>query len=121
MSEKLAGRPVDGDGNWEKQTPRTIRFYDRDWARIETHAVMRGMTAAELVRAATIAVVGEGSAVSGSDGQVIAQIERIFRYVHVLATAMRNEMLKDGRDEELEELVREARELQAELKKGRPE
>ena len=121
MSEKLAGRPVDGDGNREKQTPRTIRFYDRDWARIETFAVMRGMTAAELVRTAAIAAVGDRPALGGSDGQVIAQVERIFRYVHVLATAMRNEMLKDGRSEELDELVREARELQAELKKGPPD
>ena len=30
--------------------PRTIRFTERDWERIETFAVMRGMTAAELVR-----------------------------------------------------------------------
>ena len=64
---------------------------------------------------------GEGSAVGGSDGQVIAQIERIFRYVHVLATATRNEMIRGGRGEELDERVREAHELQAELKKERPD
>ena len=121
MSQKLAGRPIDEDGNWEKQTPRTIRFYDRDWARIETYAVMRGMTAAELVRAAAIAAVGDRPALDGSDGQLTVQIERIFRYVHILATAMRNEMLKNGRGEELEELVRSARELQGELKTGRPD
>ena len=121
MSEKLAGRPVDGNGNREKQTPRTIRFYDRDWARIETFAVMRGMSAAELVRAAAIAAVGDRPALGDSDGHLAAQVDRIFRYVHVLATAMRYEMLKNGRSEELDELVREARELQAELKKGPPE
>ena len=121
MSEKLAGRPVDGNGNREKQTPRTIRFYDRDWARIETFAVMRGMSAAELVRAAAIAAVGDRPALGDSDGHLTAQVDRIFRYVHVLATAMRNEMLKNGRSEELDELVREARELQTELKKGPPE
>ena len=121
MSQKLAKRPVDGDGNREKQTPRTIRFYDRDWARIETFAVMRGMSAAELVRAAATAAVGDRPALGDSDGHLAAQVERIFRYVHVLATAMRNEMLKNGRSEELDELVREARELQTELKKGRPE
>ena len=82
---------------------------------------MRGMSAAELVRAAAIAAVGDRPALGDSDGQVIAQIERIFRYVHVLATAMRNEMIKDGRGEELEELVRSARELQDGLKKGRPD
>ena len=121
MSQKMAGRPVDGDGNWEKQTPRTIRFYDRDWVRIETFAVMRGMTAAELVRTAAIAAVGDRPALGDSDGHLAAQVDRIFRYVHVLATAMRNEMLKNGRSEELDELVREARELQAALKNGRPE
>ena len=52
---------------------------------------------------------------------MIAQIERIFRYVHVLATATRNEMIRGGRGEELDERVREAHELQAELKKERPD
>lgn len=121
MSHKPAGRPVDDDGNWERQTPRTIRFYDRDWARIETIAVMRGMTAAELVRSATIAAVGDRPALGGSRDELTAQIEQIFRYVHIIATAMRNDMLKSGRGEELEELVRSARALQGELKKRRPE
>ena len=119
MSRKPAGRPVDDDGNREKQTPRTIRFYDRDWARIETVAVMRGMTAAELVRSAAIAAVGDRPAVGGAEGELTAQIDRIFRYVHIMATAMRNDMLRNGRGEELQELVRSARELQDELKTGR--
>ena len=119
MSQKLAGRPVDADGNREKQTPRTIRFYDRDWDRIETFAVMRGMTAAELVRTAAIAAVGDRPALEGSDGHLTAQIDQIFRYVHILATAMRNDMLENGRGEELEELIRSARQLQNEVKKRR--
>ncbi len=117
MSQKLAGRPVDGDGNREKQTPRTIRFYDRDWARIESHAAMQGMTAAELVRTAAIAATGDRPALADSDGYLIEQVDQIFRYVHILATAKRSEMLEDGRGEELEELIRGARELQAELNK----
>ena len=121
MSREPAGRPVDHDGNWEKQTPRTIRFYDRDWARIETVAVMRGMTAAELVRSAAIAAVGDRPALGGSPDELSAQIEQIFRYVHIIATAMRNDMLRNGRGEELEELVRSARTLQGELKKRRPD
>ena len=92
---------------------------DRDWARIETVAVMRGMTAAELVRSAAIAAVGDRPAVGGSEGELTAQIDRIFRYVHIMATAMRNDMLRNGRGEELEELVRSARALQGELKTGR--
>ena len=117
MSKNPVVRPVDDDGNMEKQTPRTIRFYDRDWARIETIAVMRGMTAAELVRSAAIAAVGDRPALGGSQNELTAQIEQIFRYVHIIATAMRNDMLKNGRGEELEKLVRSARALQGELKK----
>ena len=119
MSQKTAGRPVGSDGNREKQTPRTIRFYDRDWARIETHAVMQGITAAELVRAAAIAAVGDRPALAASDGPLVAQVDQIFRYVHIMATAKRSEMLTDGRGEELEALIRSAHALQADLKKGR--
>ena len=62
FSSELANtwRAVDKDGNWEKQALRTSRFYDRDWARIEMHTVMRGMTAGKLVRTAAIAAVGKG-------------------------------------------------------------
>ncbi len=117
MSQKMAEQTVDGDGNGEKRMPRSIRFSDREWARLETFAIMRGITAGELVRAAVLAAVGDG-ADAGEAGRPMAPlIERTFRYVHVLATAMRARMLEEGRAEELEELVREARELQRELQK----
>ena len=51
----------------------------------------------------------------GSDGGLARQIERIFRYTHILATAVRNEMIGNGRGEELEELIRSPRALPAEL------
>ncbi|MDE0658015.1 MAG: hypothetical protein OXI79_00030 [Gammaproteobacteria bacterium] len=101
-----------------QRLPRTIRFTEHDWDRIETFAVMRGMTAAELVRTATLAAVGTGPAVAGSDRGLARQVERIFRYTHILATALRNEMIGNGRGEELEELVRSARALLAELQDG---
>ena len=40
----------------------------------------------------------------------------MFRYVHILATEMRGRMLAEGRDEELEELIRSARALQDDLR-----
>ena len=121
MSKNPVVRQVDDDGNMEKQTPRTIRFYDRDWARIETVAVMRGMTAAELVRSAAIAAVGDRPALGESRDELAARIEQMFRYLHIIATAMRNDMLRSGRGEELKELVRSAQALQGELKKRRPD
>ena len=119
MKQKPA-RPAGTAGSRGGQRlPRTIRFTDHDWDRIETFAVMRGMTAPELVRTAAIAAVGAGPAVAGSDDRLARQVGRIFRYTHILATALRIEMIGNGRGEELEELVRSARALHDELGDGR--
>ena len=118
MSQKPARRPTAEDGKSERQTPRTIRFYDRDWDRIETFALMRGMTTTELIRATVLAALGEEPGATGFGCPLAPQIERMFRYTHIMATAMRNEMLKDGRSGELEELVRSARDLQDKLSNG---
>lgn len=117
--EQRPARPAGSAGNRGGQRlPRTIRFTDHDWDRIETFAVMRGMTAPELVRTAAIAAVGAGPAVAGADDRLARQVGRIFRYTHILATALRNEMIGNGRGEELEELVRSARALHDELGDG---
>ena len=102
----------------EKRLPRSIRFSDREWARLETVAVMRGMTAGELVRAAVLGAVGEPSATADPGRTLAPLIEQTFRYVHILATATRNRMQEEGRKEELEGLIRSARELQRELQKS---
>lgn len=109
-----AGQKVDGSG---KRSPRSIRFSDCDWDRIEIVAAQRGITAGELVRAAAIAATADGLALSGSSAQLVAQIEQILRYTHILATEMRGRMLTEGRDAELEELIRSAHALQGELRK----
>ena len=115
MKQHVVRRPVDENGKWGKQTPRTIRFFDRDWERIETFAVMRGMTVTELIRATVLTALGEEPALEDSGGRLAPQVEQMFRYTHILATALRNEMLKNGRGDEMEELIRSARELQSEL------
>ena len=113
----MFGGPGDGDGNGKKRLPRSIRFSDQEWARVETFAIMRGITGGELVRAAVLAAVGDGAGAGEAGRPMTPLIERTFRYVHVLATAMRARMLEEGRAEELEALVREARELQRALQK----
>ena len=115
MKQHVVRRPVDEDGKWGKLTPRTIRFFDRDWERIETFAVMRGMTVTELIRTTVLSALGEEPALKDSGGRLAPQVEQMFRYTHILATALRNEMLKNGRGDELEELIRSARDLQSEL------
>ena len=108
----------DGGTEAEKRLPRSVRFSDREWARLETVAVMRGMTAGELVRAAVLGAVGEPSTATDPGRTLAPLIEQTFRYVHILATATRNRMLEEGRAGDLEELIRSARELQRELQKG---
>lgn len=105
------------DTGSEKRSPRSIRFSDREWARLETFAVMRGMSAGELVRAAMLAAVGVDSPAVAPGRPLAPLIEQTFRYVHILATAMRARMLEEDRAGELEELIRSARELQRELQK----
>ena len=115
MTQKRAsGAPEEGSGS-EKRLPRSIRFSDREWARLETVAVMRGMSAGELVRAAVLGAVGEPSGTADPGRTLAPLIEQTFRYVYILATATRNRMLEEGRAEELEELIRSARRLQREL------
>ena len=100
-----------------KRLPRSIRFSDREWDRIETVAALRGITTGELVRVAALAAAAEGPALTNSGAQLVAQIEQIFRYVHILATELRDRMLAEGRDKELEELICSARALQDDLRK----
>ena len=105
----------------EKRSPRSIRFYDPEWERIEAFAEDRGLAAAEFVRFAALAAIGEGSAATGIEDRLTPLIERTFRYAYMVATNMRDEMLAAGRDEELETLIGEARALQDELLETAPD
>ena len=78
MSQKPARRPADQDGKNERQTPRTIRFHDRDWDRIETYALMRGMTTTELIRTTVLAALGEEPGATGFGCPLAPQVERMF-------------------------------------------
>ena len=109
---------ADDDQTPEKQTPRTIRFYDRDWDLIETFAVMRGITTSELIRATVLTAIGAETPPPNARSRLVPQIERIFRYTHILVTALRDEMRENGRGERLEALIRSARDLQDELNQG---
>ena len=53
-------------GKAEKRTPRSIRFYDPEWERIEAFAERRGLAAAEFVRFAALAAIEDGAADGGA-------------------------------------------------------
>ncbi len=103
--------PVEA-GKAEKRAPRSIRFRDAEWERIEDHAGRHSMAAAEFVRFAALAAVENGS---GGCARLAPLIERTFRAAHIMVTKMRTDMLDEGREDELDELVAEARAFQKEL------
>ena len=79
-------------GKTGKRPPRSIRFYDSEWERIETFAEQRGLTATEFVRFATLAAV-EGDAFDDArTDRLTPLMERTFRYCYVMATKLRNDM-----------------------------
>ena len=112
--------PVNG-GKVEKRTPRSVRFHDPEWERIEAFAEKRGMAAAEFVRFAALAAIEGGSEASPGSGprdRLAPLIEMTFRATYIMATRMRDEMLDAGRKEELDVLVAAARGLQDEILGG---
>lgn len=97
------------------RTPRTIRFLDSDWTRIEREAKERGISAADLVRHAAVSfATGKLSANPPAfPPEIEAQIERIYRGVYLLSTLKRDEMLHDGQQEAIDRVHKDAHESQA--------
>ena len=108
-------------GKVEKRTPRSIRFYDPEWERIEAFAEKRGLAAAEFVRFAALGAIEGGAAADENGDRLAPLVERTFRYTYMMATKMREEMSAAGRGEEMEALIRAARGLQDELLGGASE
>ena len=103
----------------EPRTPRSIRFSHSEWVGIETDAKKRGMTAAELVRHAAVSFTA-GKLMPNIEAlatEIAAQVERIYRGVYLLATLQRDELIREGRQEELERIVEGAKESQASIHK----
>ena len=103
----------------EPRSPRSIRFSDSEWAGIENEAKARGMSAAELVRHAAVNFAA-GKLMPNSIAfprEIGAQIERIYRGVYLLSTLKRDEMVRDGRHEELKQVAKDASDSQTSIRK----
>ena len=118
MDGSKPGARAAGASKPERRNPRTIRFLDPEWQRIEAFANERGLTGPEFVRFAVLAAIVDGPAGGGAADRLAPLIERTFRYSYTMATKLREDMLAEGRDGELEELVRAARAVQDELLGG---
>ena len=113
-SETRAAEPA-GTG---KRRPRSIRFHDAEWERIEACADRHSMAAAGFVRFAALSAVEDGP---DTAVRLAPLIETTFRAAHILMTKMRTDMLDEGREEELDELVAGARAQQDRLLGGDPD
>ena len=78
------------------------------------------MTAAELVRHAAVGLsMGKLSPASKTfPPEIAAQIERVYRGVYLLSTLKRDEMVREGRQKDLDRIHTSARESQAAIQKG---
>ena len=107
-----------GNGKYgETRTSRSIRFADAEWKTVEKAASKSDVSAGEFVRDAALAVA-EGDV--GSDQGVLppglaSLMESTYRDVFLLATLKREEMFRDGRHEELDRMLEDARKSQSEL------
>ena len=121
MSDTTPDTPESGPESEEKggetRRARSIRFSDSEWQTVEKDASGRGMNAAEFARHAALGVAsGQYGAEQGAfPPQFGEMIERIFRSTHILVTLKRDELVREGRGKELDELIESTRVLQQSL------
>lgn len=121
MNDATSDAPESGPESDEKggesRRARSIRFSDSEWEAVEKAAKKRGMNVAEFARHAAIGVATGryGAGESTLPPEYAHLIERIFRSTHILVTLKRDEMIREGRGNDLDELVKTTRELQNSL------
>ena len=93
---------------------RTIRFSDSEWKQVEAAAKQRAMATAEFVRGAALNVAVSDPAPDSAKlpPDIVALIQSTYRYAYIVATLKRNELLRDGRGQEVDKAIKLARSAQ---------
>ena len=94
---------------------RTVRFTDSEWDEVKSAAEAHDLPAAEFVRERMLAIARNPSA-DAIPTDLVPLIKRTFRYAYMIATKMHDDMAREGRGEEMEKLIADARELQDSLR-----
>ena len=107
----------------DNRKTRSIRFSDSEWEEVKRAAQDHEIPAAEFVRERILALARatesvEAGAVAGSMAPLI---ERMFRYTWFLATEKRDAMVREGREDEVDKLIAEARAFQESLRRDVPD
>ena len=124
MDRKSRAKSNESDARaGDPRRARSIRFSDSEWQLVEHAALRQGIPAGQFVRAVMLAAAEErvqnSEPVPMSPGH-LALIEATYRAVYVLATLGREKMIDDGRDYDLDDLVREARKTMLETMEEGP-
>ncbi len=127
MSEDGRNEAAEGGTVPEKavdlRKTRSIRFSDSEWDEVKRAAREHDMPAAEFVRRTMLGLARgpEGAGAAPVPLPLGPLIERTFRYAWFLATEKRDAMLREGRGEEVDRLVAEARAFQETLGRSTPD
>ena len=99
----------------DQRTPRTIRFSCSEWQVVEDAACQRDMSPSEYVRRAALDSLQSQSALDRvSFSPALVELVKVtYRAAYILSTLKRDEMIREGRTQEMDEVVRAAREAQA--------
>ena len=108
------------DGADDIRKTRSIRFSESEWEEVKRAARAHELPAAEFVRQTILGLARapEGAGAGPVSPSLAPLIERMFRYTWFLATEKRDAMVREGREEELDALVAEARALHDSLLRG---
>ena len=111
--------PTPDEKQTDTRTPRAIRFSDSEWDEVKTAAAEHKIPAAEFVRDAALNLARNKNVADPAvmPPGIVALIERIYRSTYIVATLKRDEMLREGRGDELDEMIKLARETQATILK----
>ena len=124
MSEEGRNEVDGGESAAEKggdaRKTRGIRFSETEWEEVKRAAAAHDLPTAEFVRARILALARdlESDAAAAAPASMGQLIERMFRYTWFLATERRDAMVREGREEELDALVAEARAFHDSLRGG---
>ena len=111
------GREADAEPAEDKRRNRSIRFSDAEWEEVRRAALVHDTPPAEFVRESVLELARNPG--SAAVGQSLAPlVERMFRYTWFLATERRDAMIREGRLDDIDALVAEARGLHDRLRKG---
>ena len=104
----------------DPRTPRAIRFSESEWERVRIAATKRGISFGSFVREAALARAAEnfGDNSAALPPEIVELIKHTYRYAFIFSTMKRNEFVKDGRRQEVDEAVELARRAQAKVLSG---